>query len=46
MDFIAQEMQREINTMSAKCAEASLTKTIMPAREEIERIREQVQNIE
>lgn len=46
LDFIAQEMQREINTISAKCAEASLTKTIMPAREEIERIREQVQNIE
>lgn len=46
LDFMAQEIQREINTMSAKCAEASLTKTIMPAREEIERIREQVQNIE
>ena len=46
LDFIAQEMQREVNTISAKCSDASLTRTIMPAREEIERIREQVQNIE
>ncbi len=46
LDFIAQELQRELNTISAKCADASLTRVIMPAREEIERVREQVQNIE
>ena len=46
MDFIAQEMQREANTMGAKSCDASISAAVIEIKSKIEKIREQVQNIE
>lgn len=46
MDFIIQEMVREVNTMGSKCNEISVIQIILEMKGEIEKIREQVQNIE
>jgi len=46
LDFIAQEMQREANTMAAKLFDASLSVRVVQMKSQIEKIREQVQNIE
>ncbi|MDD4954069.1 MAG: YicC family protein [Candidatus Omnitrophica bacterium] len=46
LDFIAQEMQREANTMAAKSCDASLSWRAVQIKSQIEKIREQVQNIE
>ena len=46
LDFLAQELSREANTLCAKSNDASLTATALELRVEIERFREQVQNIE
>ncbi len=46
LDFIAQEMQREINTIGAKAASFSISKAVIEVKSEIEKIREQVRNIE
>ena len=46
LDFIAQEMQREANTMAAKCFHASVSARVVQMKSQIEKIREQVQNIE
>jgi uncharacterized protein (TIGR00255 family) len=46
LDFLTQEMGREINTLSAKAAESDMFKMAVLIRAEIEKIREQVQNIE
>ncbi len=46
MDFLLQEMQREINTIGAKADDASIRHLVVQAKEEVEKIREQVQNIE
>lgn len=46
LDFIAQEMQREANTMAAKCFHASISARVVQMKSQIEKIREQVQNIE
>ncbi|MCM8813431.1 MAG: YicC family protein [Candidatus Omnitrophica bacterium] len=46
LDFIAQEMQREINTVGAKSVDFSIAKEVIFIKSEIEKIREQVQNIE
>ncbi len=46
LDFIAQEMQREANTIAAKSCDAFISGRIVGIKSQIEKIREQVQNIE
>ena len=46
MDFICQEMGREINTIASKANNLALSKIAIDFKNELERIREQVQNIE
>ena len=46
MDFLVQEMNREINTIGSKSKNADISKYVIEIKSEIERIREQVQNIE
>jgi len=46
LDFIVQEMNREVNTMGSKAADAVITKIVVDIKYEIEKIREQIQNIE
>jgi len=46
LGFILQELQGEINTIGAKLASFSISHSVIQIKEEIERIREQVQNIE
>lgn len=46
LDFILQEMSREANTMSAKAQDFNVSKEVVSIKAELEKIREQVQNIE
>ncbi|PIQ89184.1 MAG: YicC family protein [Candidatus Omnitrophica bacterium CG11_big_fil_rev_8_21_14_0_20_42_13] len=46
LDFIAQEMQREANTMGAKSQDAFLSSAVIEIKSQIEKIREQLQNAE
>lgn len=46
LNFLCQEMNREANTISAKTLSTSITHNSVYVKEEIERIREQIQNIE
>jgi len=46
LDFIAQEMQRETNTMGAKCPDTVISTKVVQIKSQIEKIREQAQNIE
>jgi uncharacterized protein (TIGR00255 family) len=46
LDFLAQELSREANTLCAKSNDASLTGLALELRVEIEQLREQIQNIE
>jgi len=46
MDFIAQEMFREANTISVKASDYCVSKEIIDIKSELEKIREQIQNIE
>ncbi len=46
LDFLAQEMHREINTIGSKIEGAKGTNLVIAAKAELERIREQVQNVE
>jgi len=46
LDFLVQEMNREINTMGSKVESARATEVVIAAKAELERIREQVQNVE
>ncbi len=46
LDFIVQEMNREVNTTGSKCNSLDITKIVVDAKAEIEKIREQIQNIE
>lgn len=46
LDFVVQEMNREFNTIGSKANDASLTNHVLAGKAEIEKIREQVQNIE
>jgi len=46
LDFLNQEMLREINTIGSKTAILSVTKKVIDSKAELEKIREQVQNIE
>ncbi len=46
LDFLAQEMNREANTILSKCNDREVSSTAIGLKTEIEKIREQVQNIE
>ncbi|MFA5177908.1 MAG: YicC/YloC family endoribonuclease [Candidatus Omnitrophota bacterium] len=46
LDFIAQEMQREANTMAAKTFDVSVSAKVLKMKSLVEKIREQAQNIE
>ena len=46
MDFLVQEFNREANTIGSKCADGEIAKVVIELKSEIEKIREQVQNIE
>ncbi|WP_225072311.1 YicC/YloC family endoribonuclease [Desulfuromonas sp. CSMB_57] len=46
MDFLVQEMNREANTMGSKSNDLELTRTVVAIKAELEKVREQVQNIE
>lgn len=46
LDFIVQEMNREVNTTCSKCQSIEITELGIEAKSEIEAIREQIQNIE
>lgn len=46
LDFIVQELNRETNTIGSKANDLEITNNVLNAKTEIEKIREQVQNIE
>ncbi len=46
LDFLVQEMNRETNTIGSKANDLDITRTMLEIKSEIEKIREQVQNIE
>ena len=46
IDFLLQEVQREINTIGAKADDTAIRHLVVAAKEEVEKLREQVQNIE
>ncbi len=46
LDFLVQEINREANTIGSKCQDAELARTVVNMKAEIEKIREQIQNLE
>lgn len=46
LDFLIQEFNREVNTIGSKCNDLSITKLVLEMKAAIEKIREQIQNIE
>jgi uncharacterized protein (TIGR00255 family) len=46
LDFLSQEMLREVNTMGSKSRSAALRTVVVELKTEVERVREQVQNVE
>jgi len=46
LNFLTQEMNREVNTMGSKSDDAEIARTVVTMKEELEKIREQLQNIE
>lgn len=46
LDFLLQEMNREVNTIGSKAHDAEIAATVVDMKTEIERMREQVQNVE
>ena len=46
LDFLVQEMNREINTIGSKANDIEITKAVIELKSDIEKIREQIQNIE
>ena len=45
-DFLSQEFNRAANTLGSKCQNADIAKVVVDLKSEIEKIREQIQNIE
>ncbi|MGI6123868.1 MAG: YicC/YloC family endoribonuclease [Acetivibrionales bacterium] len=45
-DFLIQEMNREVNTIGSKASDLDITRNVVELKSEIEKIREQIQNIE
>ncbi len=46
LDFLVQEMNREVNTTGSKCSDLAITKMVVELKSAIEKVREQIQNIE
>lgn len=46
LDFLTQELNRESNTIGSKCQDVAITRLVVDLKSEIEKIREQIQNIE
>lgn len=46
LDFLVQEMNREVNTIGSKCNDSEIAKSVIDAKSYVEKIREQIQNIE
>ncbi len=46
LDFLLQEMNREANTIGSKCTDVNLARIVVDIKAELEKIREQTQNIE
>jgi len=46
LDFLLQEFNREANTIGSKCSDAALARVVVELKAEIEKLREQIQNIE
>ncbi len=46
LDFLTQELNRETNTIGSKCQDLEMTRLVVEIKAEIEKIREQIQNIE
>lgn len=46
LDFLIQEMNREANTIGSKCSDAAVAHVVVDLKAELERMREQVQNVE
>lgn len=46
LDFLIQEMHREINTLGSKAADLMISQRVIDVKAELEKIREQVQNVE
>ncbi len=46
LDFLVQELNREVNTIGSKCNDLTITKMVVDMKADIEKIREQIQNIE
>lgn len=46
LNFLLQEMNREVNTIGSKCADVSISSTVIALKEIVEKLREQAQNVE
>ena len=46
LDFLTQELNRESNTIGSKCQDVAITRLVVDLKSEIEKIREQIQNLE
>lgn len=46
MNFLVQEFNREANTIASKCSDSTMTQTVVEMKGEIEKVREQIQNIQ
>lgn len=46
LDFLLQEMNRETNTIGSKCSDLALSRVVVDIKAELEKIREQTQNVE
>ena len=46
LNFLLQEMNREINTIASKSSDAVISQTASALKEELEKVREQIQNVE
>lgn len=46
LDFLIQEFNREVNTIGSKCQDSEITGIVLELKSEIEKVREQIQNIE
>ena len=46
LDFLCQEIHRELNTLGSKCREPGVAERLVDAKSAAERVREQVQNLE
>lgn len=46
MDFLIQEMNREANTIGSKAQDGAIAQCVVDLKSEIEKLREQIQNVE